>query len=97
MAGRVWWRAVIVCEAGGAGYWQGSVAAADIALFRYSYDTSFAAPYTPWLTVKDSKSGKTRSPPPSGHLAGLYARVDAERGVWKAPANEVIAGADGSD
>jgi len=29
--------------------------------------------------------------PPSGHMAGIYARVDNERGVWKAPANEVIA------
>ena len=31
--------------------------------------------------------------PPSGHIAGVYARVDAERGVHKAPANEVIRGA----
>jgi hypothetical protein len=30
--------------------------------------------------------------PPSGHLAGVYARVDAERGVFKAPANEQIRG-----
>jgi len=30
---------------------------------------------------------------PSGHIAGVYARVDQTRGVWKAPANEVIRGA----
>jgi hypothetical protein len=31
--------------------------------------------------------------PPSGHLAGIYARVDTERGVFKAPANESVRGA----
>jgi phage tail sheath protein FI len=31
--------------------------------------------------------------PPSGHIAGLYARVDVQRGVHKAPANEVLRGA----
>src|SRR6185295_18210431 len=31
--------------------------------------------------------------PPSGHIAGIYARVDTERGVFKSPANEVIRGA----
>jgi len=31
--------------------------------------------------------------PPSGHVAGVYARVDAERGVHKAPGNEAILGA----
>ena len=33
--------------------------------------------------------------PPSGHVAGVYARSDAERGVHKAPANEVVRGATG--
>ena len=37
------------------------------------------------------------SVPPSGHIAGVYARVDAQRGVHKAPANEVILGALGLD
>lgn len=31
--------------------------------------------------------------PPSGHIAGIYARTDAERGVHKAPANCVVRGA----
>jgi len=39
--------------------------------------------------------GKTKLVPPSGHMAGLYARVDGERGVHKAPANEIVRGAIG--
>jgi uncharacterized protein len=31
--------------------------------------------------------------PPSGHIAGIWARTDETRGVWKAPANEIIRGA----
>jgi phage tail sheath protein FI len=53
---------------------------------RNLYDTSFAAYYQPWLTV--AIDGQQRHLPPSGFLAGLYARVDNARGVWKAPANE---------
>jgi uncharacterized protein len=33
--------------------------------------------------------------PPSGHLAGIIARVDTERGVHKAPANELVMGITG--
>ncbi len=33
--------------------------------------------------------------PPSGHVAGVYARVDGERGVHKAPANEILMGITG--
>jgi phage tail sheath protein FI len=33
--------------------------------------------------------------PPSGHIAGIYARVDTERGVHKAPANELVMGITG--
>ena len=54
--------------------------------------TGQAAVYYPWLFV----SGRDKKPvPPSGHIAGLYARVDAERGVFKAPANEFLYGATG--
>lgn len=56
-------------------------------------DSSFGAIYHPWITVADPVSGSTIALPPSGHVAGVYARVDAERGVHKAPANEVIRGA----
>src|SRR5262249_16328713 len=36
--------------------------------------------------------GQDKNVPPSGHMAGIYARVDATRGVHKAPANEVVLG-----
>jgi phage tail sheath protein FI len=55
---------------------------------RNLYDTSFAAYYQPWVTV--TVDGQTRTLPPSGYLAGIYARVDNARGVWKAPANETV-------
>jgi uncharacterized protein len=58
-------------------------------------DSDYAALYFPWLQVSDplSKTGGTVLVPPSGHMAGIYARVDTERGVHKAPANEVVRGA----
>lgn len=45
-----------------------------------------AAVYYPWLKVSDTLSGKIKLRPPCGTLAGLYARTDNNRGVWKAPA-----------
>lgn len=53
----------------------------------------YAAAYFPWLIVNDPVSGKQVTAPPSGHLAGVWARTDATRGVHKAPANTPIAGA----
>ena len=56
-------------------------------------DSSYAALYTPWLIVADLvDSRQRRTVPPSGHVAGIYARTDSERGVHKAPANEVVQG-----
>lgn len=56
----------------------------------------FAALYYPWIAITDPQ-GSNGDPlllvPPSGHLAGIYARSDVQRGVHKAPANENIAGA----
>jgi hypothetical protein len=49
--------------------------------------------YFPWITVSDPFTGALVNVPPSGHLAGIYARSDALRGVHKAPANELISGA----
>ena len=49
---------------------------------------SYGALYFPWVKAIDP-TGRSRDPillPPSGHIAGLYARIDASRGVWKAPA-----------
>jgi uncharacterized protein len=55
--------------------------------------TDFAAFYFPWLQVFDPVSKAPVYTPPSGHVAGIYARVDNDRGVHKAPANEVVIGA----
>lgn len=53
----------------------------------------YGAIYFPWIQVYDPVTEKSEFIPPSGHIAGIYARSDAERGVHKAPANEVIRGA----
>ncbi|MFJ6378653.1 phage tail sheath family protein [Kitasatospora sp. NPDC092039] len=57
------------------------------------FDSRYAALYYPWIKVFDPASGRNVLVPPSGHAAGVWARSDAERGVHKAPANEVIRGA----
>nr|BFD82397.1 phage tail sheath subtilisin-like domain-containing protein [Streptomyces sp. Xyl84] len=57
------------------------------------YDSKYAALYYPWIKTFDPSSGQSRLIPPSGHVAGVWARNDAERGVHKAPANEVVRGA----
>ncbi len=55
-------------------------------------DSKYGAYYFPWIEVYDPKQGNV-TVPPSGHMAGVYARSDAERGVHKAPANEIVRGA----
>ena len=60
-----------------------------------SFDTSYAACYYPWVEVGDLVNGGTKTVPPSGHVAGMYGRVDAERGPHKAPANEQLMGVTG--
>ncbi|MGW7255835.1 phage tail sheath subtilisin-like domain-containing protein [Streptomyces sp. NPDC054834] len=57
------------------------------------YDSKYAALYYPWIKTFDPASGQSRLIPPSGHVAGVWARNDSERGVHKAPANEVVRGA----
>jgi len=57
------------------------------------YDSKYAALYWPWVKVMDPLSGKPMYMPPSGAMAGIWARNDATRGVHKAPANEVVRGA----
>ncbi|MFB6844091.1 phage tail sheath family protein [Streptomyces sp. NPDC056373] len=57
------------------------------------YDSKYAALYYPWIKTFDPATGQARLVPPSGHVAGIWARSDAERGVHKAPANEVVRGA----
>ncbi len=57
-----------------------------------NYDTTRAALYYPWIEIADQtgSNGRTRMVPPSGHIAGVYARTDSVRGVHKAPANELM-------
>ena len=60
------------------------------------YDSAFATLYYPWIEVANpaATNGDTEiMVPPCGHMAGIWARTDDTRGVWKAPANEVIRGA----
>jgi uncharacterized protein len=56
-------------------------------------DTTFAAFYFPWIKVFNPLTNQDIMVPPSGHVAGIYAKTDVERGVYKAPANEIVAGA----
>ena len=63
-----------------------------IRTFREPFDTKYAALYYPWLDVRDPVAKRNVVVGPSAHMAGIYARVDVERGVHKAPANEVIRG-----
>jgi phage tail sheath protein FI len=70
----------------------------DIQTQRQNFDTKYAAIYYPRLIVPDVldvTNTKDIAIPPSGHMAGIYARVDNERGVHKAPANEVVRGIKG--
>jgi hypothetical protein len=60
---------------------------------KAGYDSKYAALYWPWVKVFDPLSGKAKFVPPAGHMAGIWARSDDERGVHKAPANEVVRGA----
>jgi phage tail sheath protein FI len=63
----------------------------DVAMF----DSAFAAMYYPWISVENptpvNGDGEVLIPP-SGHIAGLWARTDETRGVWKAPANDTLRG-----
>ena len=56
-------------------------------------NSTYAALYFPWVQVFDPATAANIFVPPSGHVAGIYARVDTSRGVHKAPANEVVLGA----
>jgi phage tail sheath protein FI len=56
------------------------------------YDSKYAALYWPWIKVMDPLQGAPIMLPPSGHVAGVWARNDDTRGVHKAPANEPMRG-----
>ena len=59
------------------------------------YDSKYATLYWPWLEVMDPLTSRPLLVPPSGHVAGVWARTDNTRGVHKAPANEVVLGVNG--
>lgn len=62
---------------------------------RAQHDSSYAGLYYPWVVVSDpnASGGATVELPPEGFMAGIYGRSDIQRGVHKAPANEVVRGA----
>src|SRR6185369_8072889 len=64
----------------------------NILAIKENLDSKYAALYYPWIEVRSSFISQNVQVAPSGHMAGIYARVDVERGVHKAPANEVISG-----
>lgn len=58
----------------------------EIRAFRAPIDTRFAALYYPWIIVRNAAQQRFETIGPSAHMAGIYARVDRERGFHKAPA-----------
>jgi uncharacterized protein len=63
---------------------------ADVRAYRAKFDSSHAAFYYPWVRIIDANTGQENFYPPAGFVAGIYARNDIERAVYKAPANEVV-------
>jgi uncharacterized protein len=64
----------------------------DIANLFPPKDSKYAALYHPWISILDPLTDLPKYVPPSGHIAGIYARTDGLRGVHKAPANETVSG-----
>lgn len=71
----------------------------EIRDFRGMFDSTYAALYHPWIEILDPTERPAQGAPPrrlllppSGFVAGIYARTDITRGVHKAPANEVVRG-----
>jgi phage tail sheath protein FI len=67
--------------------------------YRGRFDSKYGALYHPWIEILDPTQRLAQGAPqdrlllpPSGFVAGIYARSDIERGVHKAPANEVVRG-----
>lgn len=63
----------------------------DVVAWRRRYDSSHAALYYPWVVTRVGDQAGAPIPP-SGHVAGLYARCDKETGVHRAPANIPLQG-----
>ena len=69
----------------------------DVMTHRDMFDSTYAAMYHPWVKVVDPLTKNTIAIPPSGSVAGIYARTDNSRGVHKAPANEIVSACVGLD
>jgi phage tail sheath protein FI len=65
---------------------------ADVNAIPSPRDAPFAASYYPWLRVRDPFSGLDVVIPPVGHIAGIYARSDAARGLHQSPTDLAILG-----
>jgi hypothetical protein len=66
----------------------------DLLGWRDPFTSRFGALYCPWLRVADplQGTGRYRPVPPSGHVAGVYARIDNLFGVHRPPANATLDG-----
>lgn len=71
----------------------------EVREWRGKFDSKYAALYHPWIEILDPLARPTQGAPPkrillppSGFVTGIYARSDIERGVHKAPANEIVRG-----
>lgn len=62
----------------------------ELKTYRSAIDSSYAAMYHPWIQDFDRIEKQNQFFPPSGAMAGIYARTDNSRGVNKAPANEIV-------
>ena len=62
----------------------------DVLAHKEKIDSDYAAMYHPWIQIYDVLNKRPAYIPPSGAVCGIYARSDVERGVHKAPANEVV-------
>lgn len=63
---------------------------AQVRAMRAKIDSTYGALYYPWIKLLDPVTQTEIAVPPSGHVAGIYARNDINRAVYKAPANEVV-------
>jgi phage tail sheath protein FI len=64
----------------------------DVIGWRNKFNSKYASLYYPWVLMPDplKLQGLLRAIPPSGHVAGIYARGDRRIGVHKPPANELV-------
>jgi uncharacterized protein len=70
-------------------------AISQVSAWRGQVDSTYAALYYPWIRIVDPVTDTEINLPPSGFVAGIYARNDNDEGVQKAPANEIVTDAIG--